>query len=296
MDDIKRLAGFAVDFKLDMAPPDIVAATRFAVLDSVGSALGAAKDLEILSIVESLDKWTGVGALGSSSIWGQGLKLNPFAALMANGLMAHALELDDVHAESKSHIGAVVVPAAWTVSEALDISGRTFLEAVIVGYEVMARTGMSMDIPSNRRRGWHTTGIIGTFGAAAATARLIGLNKKEMLSAFGIAGTPSAGLWAFLAEGARCKKLNPARAAVNGLTAAIFAQSGMTGPSHILDAEDGGLFRAVSDGFDLTMLGLGRTYAMARIDKNLILAAARHITQSTPRSVSRKNLDLTRLR
>ena len=91
-----------------------------------------------------------------------------FSATLLNGMLAHALELDDVHTGSKSHVGAVVIPAAWTMADALGLPGNAFLEAVIVGYEAMAPVGMAMDVASNRRRGWHATGVIGTFGAAAA--------------------------------------------------------------------------------------------------------------------------------
>ena len=90
-----------------------------------------------------------------------------------------------------------------------------------------------------------------------------------MVWALGMAGTQSSGLWAFLEDGASCKKLHPARAAVNGLTAAILAKAGMSGPEHILDAKDGGLYKAVSDSYDMSVLtrGLGDTYEILNIDK-----------------------------
>jgi len=217
-----------------------------------------------------LARWSGEAPDRSAFVVGtvKG-SLNVFSALMLNGMMGHALELDDVHTGSKSHVGAVVVITAWTLAQALSSTGKELLEAVIAGYEVMARIGMSMDVASNRKRGWHTTGIIGTFGAAAVACRLLKLDADKTLNAFGMAGTQSSGLWAFLAEGSTCKKLHPARAAVNGLSAAILSKGGMTGPEHILDAKDGGLFRAVSDSFDMTKIssGLGASYEIKNIDK-----------------------------
>jgi len=269
MDEMKRLAEYARDFSLNGVSEEVLAAARYCVLDSVGSALGATRDGEIPSLVEEIERWASKSDGRNAAVWGQGRRSNVFSALMLNGVMGHALELDDVHTESKSHVGAVVVATAWTLADALGADGRRFLEAVVVGYEVMARVGMAMDVSSNRRRGWHTTGIIGPFAAAAAAGVLLKLEKERMLSAFGIAGTQSSGLWAFLAEGATCKKLHPARAAVNGLSAAILARGGMTGPAHILDAEDGGLYRAVSDSFDMSVLtdGLGERYEILRMDK-----------------------------
>ena len=244
-------------------------AAKYCVLDSIGSALGAVRYEEIPELCRELRQWCAAPAGRMASVWGQGFSLDVFQALLLNGMMGHALELDDVHTGSKSHVGAVVVETAWTLAEAMGESGRRLLEAVITGYEVMARVGMAMDVVSNRKRGWHGTGIIGTFGAAAAAGHLLGLDEDQMVSALGMAGTQSSGLWAFLEEGATCKKLHPARAAVNGLTAAVLAKGGMTGPERILDAGDGGLYRAVADSFNMETLvnGLGTSYEILKIDK-----------------------------
>lgn len=269
MTELRQLAGFAVNFRLEQAPEEVMRAAKYCVLDSIGSALGAVRYEEIPELCRELRQWCAAPAGRMASVWGQGFSLDVFQALLLNGMMGHALELDDVHTGSKSHVGAVVVETAWTLAEAMGESGRHLLEAVITGYEVMARVGMAMDVVSNRKRGWHGTGIIGTFGAAAAAGHLLGLDEDQMVSALGMAGTQSSGLWAFLEEGATCKKLHPARAAVNGLTAAVLAKGGMTGPERILDAGDGGLYRAVADSFNMETLvnGLGISYEILKIDK-----------------------------
>lgn len=269
MDELRKLARFASGFKLSDAPSEVVEMARYCVLDTIGAALGAVRYEEIPAIAEELARWIAGDQPRAAAAWGQGRRMDIFTASLLNGMLAHALELDDVHTGSKSHVGAVVIPAAWTLADALGLPGSAFLEAVIVGYETMARVGMAMDVASNRRRGWHTTGIIGSFGAAAAAARLLGLDEQVTLNAFGMAGTQSSGLWAFLAEGSTCKKLHPSRAAANGVTAAILAKAGMTGPEHILDAADGGLFAAVSDKHDMTKVcaGLGEKFEIANIDK-----------------------------
>lgn len=269
MTELRQLARFAAGFSLEQAPWPVIMAAKSCVLDSVGAALGAVHSDEIPAVCKQLQDWAKSSSARQARVWGQGCRLDVFQALLVNGMMGHALELDDVHTGSKSHIGAVVVTTAWTMADAMQKNGKDFMEAVIAGYEIMARVGMAMDVVSNRKRGWHATGIIGTFGAAAAAGRLLGLSEEQMVSAFGMAGTQSSGLWAFLAEGATCKKLHPARAAVNGLTAAILAEAGMTGPEHILDARDGGLYRAVSDSWNLGLLteGLGTDFEILKIDK-----------------------------
>lgn len=268
--ELRQLAQFVCDFHLDQTSEEVRRAARYCVLDTIGSALGAGNSKEIASIAQVYSAWAGIGTNErTAAAWCQGQRVCLFNALLINGMLSHELEMDDVHTGSKSHVGAVVVPTAWTLADALGASGHSFMEAVIVGYEVMGRVGQCMDVSSNRKRGWHTTGVIGTFGAAAAAAKLLNLSVDQTVSAFGMAGTQSSGLWAFLAEGATCKKLHPARASVNGVSACLLALGGMTGPEHILDAEDGGLYAAMSDRFDISRLcdGLGTQYVCLQIDK-----------------------------
>lgn len=149
--ELRDLAQFIYDLKLETVPEKVTEAARFCVLDTIGSALGAAESPQIHSIGENFEDWCGPGKMGKSSCWAKGRALGLFSALMVNGCMAHELELDDVHTASKSHPGAVVVTTAWTMADALGADGKTFLEAVIAGYEVLGRVGWSMDVASNRK-------------------------------------------------------------------------------------------------------------------------------------------------
>lgn len=266
MTEIRALAQFIQSFSLEKAPPAVAEAARLCVLDTVGSALGAADDEMILKIQDVYCRLAGENP--KVSIWGQGKKAPLFTAAFLNGLMGHRLELDDVHTTSKTHIGAVVIPAAWPLAEYLGKSGKDFLEAVICGYETMSRIGMGFGVSGHRNKGWHVTSTAGTFGAAAASAKLLGLDEDRTVYALGLAGTQSCGLWAFLGDGANSKVLHPARAAVSGLESAFLAQAGMTGAEHILDAKDGGLLAAMSDEHDISLVakGLGEVYEILKLD------------------------------
>ena len=133
-DELKILSQFICSFSLDQMTPDVIQRTRGCVLDTLGAALGASSSCEVRKIAECYSKWTGLGTNGSSAaLWGLGCRANLLSALMINGLMSHELELDDVHTQSKSHIGAVVIPSAWTIADAISSSGKELLEAVIVG-------------------------------------------------------------------------------------------------------------------------------------------------------------------
>ncbi|MEJ2134671.1 MAG: MmgE/PrpD family protein [Desulfofustis sp.] len=269
MSELRELAAYLQGICLEDIPENVVSAAKYCVLDSIGAAVGAAGYEEIPDIVRQVQSFSGDDAGNFASIWGHNRKSSVFQAILVNGIMGHALELDDVHTRSKTHIGAVVLPAAWTLAESTGAAGKELLEAVIAGYEVMVRIGKGFGVASHRQKGWHVTGTAGTFGAAASCAKLMKLNEEQTTSALGMAGTQSSGLWAFLEDGASCKKLHPARAAVNGFVAALMAKSGMTGPEHILDAKDGGLYQATSDSFDITEIcrDLGTRYELLEMDK-----------------------------
>ena len=126
------LAAYTVNFDLSRVPGHVVRAAEFCVLDTLGSALGASHDPELSELCRTVRK-LGSGNGYQASVWGYDGTLNLNEALLLNGMMAHALELDDVHTASKSHIGAVVVPAAWACAEALERDGKAFLEAVLMG-------------------------------------------------------------------------------------------------------------------------------------------------------------------
>lgn len=269
MNELRELAGYSHKLRLENVPEHVVTVAKYCMLDTIGSALGAAGYEEIPDIVKQVQSFSGEDSGNFASLWGHNQKSPVFQAILVNGIMGHALELDDVHTHSKSHIGAVVLPAAWTAAESLGANGVELLESVIAGYEVMARIGKGFGVSSHRQKGWHVTGTAGTFGAAAASAKLLDLTEAQTISALGMAGTQSSGLWAFLEDGATCKKLHPARSAVNGFVAALLAKSGMTGPEHILDAQDGGLYRATSDAFDLKEVSgeLGSRFELLNLDK-----------------------------
>ncbi|RHQ16240.1 MmgE/PrpD family protein [Lachnospiraceae bacterium AM48-27BH] len=152
--------------------------------------------------------------------------------------------------------------------QALGKSGKEFLLAVVCGYETVNRVGMAFGVSSHRNRGWHATATCGVFGCAAACAKLLNLDTDQIVSALGMAGTQSSGVWAFLGDGSNCKVLHTARAAADGMEAAFLAKAGMTGPEHIFEAKDGGLLTAMSDGGDLKKLsaGLGTVYEILNMD------------------------------
>lgn len=237
------------------------------MLDLVSVAVGAVHDPLVEQAREALSSLFG-SENGKAKIWGENGNYPPVPAAMINAMHAHTLELDDVHTASKTHGSASLIPAAWACAQALGKSGKEFLLAVVCGYETVNRVGMAFGVSSHRNRGWHATATCGVFGCAAACAKLLNLDTDQIVSALGMAGTQSSGVWAFLGDGSNCKVLHTARAAADGMEAAFLAKAGMTGPEHIFEAKDGGLLTAMSDGGDLKKLsaGLGTVYEILNMD------------------------------
>ena len=268
---LKDLAEYIVSIKCGTLPAEVKAAAQACCYDTLGSAIGGLDYEEVPQVIKKFIAYSGTYGQSDAcaSIWGSMDKTSIFQASLLNGILSHALELDDVHTGSKTHIGAVVIPAAWSVAEAIGSTGASLVEAIVAGYEAMSRIGRGFGVSDHRLKGWHVSGTAGTFGAAAAVAKLLNLNASETLYALGMAGTQSSGVWAFLEDGATSKKLHTGRSAENGVVAAFLAKVGMTGPEHILDAADGGLYRAMSDSAEIEAVssGLGKDYEILKVDR-----------------------------
>lgn len=202
---------------------------------------------------------------GEGPVWLPGFErgVRVEAAALAAGTLVHSLDYDDYHF-AKVHPSAVVLPTALALAQSLEVppeSGR-LLCAVAFGYEVMIRASLAMDPAKTRLRGFHLTGVCGTLGAAVAAGLLMDLDADQMVSAIGLAGTQSAGLWAFNADGSMSKRFHPGRAAQSGILAAQLAKRGFTGPAFIFETDDGGLWSSMSGGGDRERLvgGFGTSW------------------------------------
>jgi 2-methylcitrate dehydratase PrpD len=181
-----------------------------------------------------------------SLLWGSGTRVSATNTVLAAGTLIHSFDFDD-HSRAKIHPGALVVPVVLALAERQHASGERMLMAMAAGYEAMNRVSQAFNPNRARMRGWHLTGTAGTFAAAAAASVMLALDADTTASALGLAGTQSAGTWAFTADGGMSKRLHPGRSAQAGLMAAQLALRGFIGPRFILEAEDGGLLFGMSD-------------------------------------------------
>jgi len=196
-----------------------------------------------------------------AALWGGGARISAVNTVLAGGTAIHSFDFDD-HSRAKIHPGALVVPVVLALAERQRVGGDRILAGMAAGYEAMNRVSQAFNPSRTRMRGWHLTGTAGTFAAAAAACVMLGLDARTTASALGLAGTQSAGTWAFTSDGGMSKRMHPGRSAQAGLMAALLAQRGFVGPRYILEAEDGGLMFGMSDTPRPAMLaeGLGRRW------------------------------------
>jgi 2-methylcitrate dehydratase PrpD len=238
-----------------MPPAAALDRAAAAVRDTVGVTLAgvvepAARAVQAMAIDEGR---------GRAVVLGTSARTSASWAAMANGVAAHALDFDDMCFVSLAHPSCALFPAAFAAGERCGASGRALLEAYVIGFEIECRLGKVMNPRHYHERGWHGTSTIGTVGAAAAAARILGLSEMECRHALGIAASSACGVKENL--GSMVKPLHAGMAARNGLVAALLAQRGYEASARALDGPQGFLKTMDAEHSDLeaAVIGFGPT-------------------------------------
>jgi len=238
------LASFIVNTPSDAIPHAIVHEAKRTLINLLGVALSASTDPSVAALEAASEVSTDGNANTEATVIGRPRASLGQAALL-NGYLAHLQDYDDTHFPSILHPSAPTWPAALAASERAaalaaaeraGASGRNLLDAFAIGAEVACRVAMSVH-PWHYDAGWHITGTVGGFGAAAAASRLLGLTTEQTEQALGLAGTHAAGVRE--AFGTNGKALHAGHAAASGLRAARLAAAGFTGPTAFLEGRRG---------------------------------------------------------
>ena len=230
-----RLAAFALELDHEQIPSEVRSAAKRHLLDALGCGLAALALGEGTAASEVAREFSGVP---QATLIGSTERVPSPSAALGNGMLIHALDYDDTHAESIAHVSAVVVPAALAVAEARGADGCDLLTALVAANEVVTRIGGAAS-GEFHARGFHPTPIAGIFGATAASARLAGADLATTVSAFGIAGSMASGLFAYLDDGTATKPIHAGWAAHAGILAVRLAAAGAEGPPRVLDGRYG---------------------------------------------------------
>ena len=234
----RDLSEFAARTSLSTLPSEVVARTRFLLLDLVGNIVRARHDAESTPSFLGMVRATGM-AIGTCGVFGDDHRYGPAGAAFLNGALAHSLDFDDTHAAASLHPGAPVIPAALAAGEMVGASGADVLAAIVAGYEITCRVALALPAQAHYDRGFHPTATCGAFGAAAAAARVFGLGADGIESALGTVLSQCAGSLEFLVNGAWTKRSQVGWAATNGLVAATLVREGFKGAAQALEGPHG---------------------------------------------------------
>jgi 2-methylcitrate dehydratase PrpD len=257
-DVTRRLARYVIAAQPQDLPEAVRKSAARTLLNWMGCAVGGSRHETVDIAVAALAPFSGPG---HATLLGRKERTDALNAALINGIASHIFDYDDTHLRTVIHPAGPVASAILALSEHHPVSGRDFVNALVLGVEVECRIGNAV-YPSHYDAGWHITGTAGVFGAAAAAGKLLGLSEQHMLWALGLAATQPVGLKEMF--GTMTKSFHPGRAAQNGLTAALLAARGFTSSEQPLEAKAGWV-NAVSTAHNYAEITgkLGETYEIS---------------------------------
>ncbi|MFH1887227.1 MAG: MmgE/PrpD family protein [Pseudomonadota bacterium] len=249
----RRLARFVAGVDADSIPVEIYGHAKVAFLDTLAVTYGGKDDPLVTKLRKHADA---MGGRPSATIIGQGEKRSLEQAALINGAAAHALDYDDTLVSFLGHPSVTLFPALLALAEGRGKSGRDFLAAYVVGLQAGGTIGACASL-DHYLAGWHGTSTLGHMAAAAACARLLGLDEERTGFALGIGASQASGLKRNF--GTMCKPFHAGRAAQSGLLAALLAEDGFTAAMDVLEGPQGFFeaFRGKVNEEILSFLGLG---------------------------------------
>jgi len=276
--DLRDLPGPTLDF------------LRLAVLDWIGvTVAGAAEPSARLLQGFVVDE----GGAPVSRALGTGLRMSAQQAALVNGAAGHALDFDDMGLGG-THPSVAIAPAVFALAEKQHASGSELANALLAGYQALARISYACGW-SAYRRGFHATGTVGTLAAAVGCATLLDLDAAGYISALGLAATQAAGLK--VSFGTMAKHLNAGKAGANGLLAAELAAVGFTAAEDALEGNQGFVrTHGDIDDFDLgradEVLGYGHAVTQLMFKPHAACGGTHSTIDSITRAIGDESIDL----
>lgn len=246
-----EVARHIVGLRFDALPEEAVSAAKRLIVDTfavawAGSSAPGSEDVYQLFREQ--------GGSPEATVWAYGGRLPAPAAAFLNSLFGAALDYDGINTV---HADIIALPTALAVGEKVRASGRELITAFIIGSDLSCRLGAAMSGP---HKGWFNTSIYGVFGAAAAAARLLGLDETATRNALGVALSQAAGTQQANIEQALTKRMQSAFATQSGVLAALLAQRGVTAPREVFEGKFG-LYQLYQGGEPERILdGLGTSF------------------------------------
>jgi 2-methylcitrate dehydratase PrpD len=258
-DVTQTLARYLVAAQFEELPESVRHEAARSLLNWIAVAVGGSRHEAVEIALAAVTPFAGPP---QAAILGRRERLDSMNAVLMNGISSHVFDFDDTDLTTAVHPSAPVVPVLLALAELRKVSGRDFINAMVLGIEAECRIARSVT-PAHQDIGWHATGSVGAFGAAVAAGKLLSLDEIRMCHAIGLAATQPVGLREMF--GSMTKSFHPGRAAQNGLLAALLAERGYTSSLKGIEAKRGWA-NVLSTSRDLRLIteGLGTHYEIAR--------------------------------
>ncbi len=255
----RTLARYIVAARFDDLPSTVRVEAARSLLNWMGVAVGGSRHEAVEIALAAILPFAGPA---QSTVCGRTERLDIMNAALLNGISSHVFDFDDTDLTTAVHPSAPVVPVLLALAEYRNVTGRDFINAMILGIEAECRIARSVT-PAHQAVGWHATGSVGVLGAAVAAGKLLGLDETRMCHAIGLAATQPVGIREMF--GSMTKSFHPGRAAQNGLLAALLAEKGYTSSLHGIEAKRGwtNVLSTACDDRVITE-GLGAHYEISR--------------------------------
>ncbi len=236
MDAIVPLVQNLMKVRYEDIPPQVLAVTKKSIMDTFAAMLAGTSAQGCPEVVAQALEW---GGKEESTVFHHKKKVPAFLAALANGMMARAVDFDDVFEPGTMHASASIVPAAMAAAEMIGgLSGKEFLAAITLGIDMICRMGRTHKIPSGLS-GMNVTYQYACFGCAGVVGRILGLDEERMIHAMGLAYSQTAGNSQNILEGTLATRFAQGLAAQAGVYAAVFARRGITAAREVLEGKFG---------------------------------------------------------
>lgn len=259
----EKLARFVTETSYNALSPEVVAAAKIGILDGIANMLAGATQ-PLAAIVGAYLKQ--LGGNPQCAVVGQDFRTNAPAAAFANGIFLHCLDYE-IQGQPVAHGTSNILPSALALGEIHGAPGTRLIEAYVIGWEIHARLRRA----STRcdTRGYHPPGLLGPLAAAAASAKMLGLDAVGIRMALGIAASHTGGLT--VNTGTMVKSTHPGTATREGVEAALLAQAGFISRDGVLEVKQGFVDTVLGPEFDWDefMRDLGTDFALVNPGFNI---------------------------
>jgi len=232
MQRLSELAAFVSEFSASSISADAIERAKLALIDFTGVAIAGSTE----PVAKIISKHIARSARGDATVIGAGFRASAADAALANAVAGHALDFDDSSFVLGGHPSVTLLPALLAVGEERGSSGRDILDAYVIGFEVMMKFARAVNF-EHYEKGWHPTATLGTFGTAAAVARLLHLPAVIVGHAFGLAASMASGVKANF--GSMAKPLQVGQASQKGMLCARLAADGLTASASAVEGRQG---------------------------------------------------------